>query len=88
VLQLEVEHFDPALRGALGALPAVAHVVAHPTGTDGIWSLALHTTDSRGVLPGLIELVGAKSGRIRHLQIAQPTLEDVVIAHTGKALRD
>jgi ABC-2 type transport system ATP-binding protein len=88
VLQLELENFDPALRGSLSALPAVDHVVAHPTGTDGVWSLALHTADSRGVLPGLIEVVGAKSGRIRHLQVAQPTLEDVFIAHTGKALRD
>ena len=88
VLQLELENVDPALCSAVSALPAVEHVVAHLAGTDGVWSLALHTTDSRGVLPGLIEVVGAKSGRIRHLQIAQPTLEDVFIAHTGKALRD
>jgi len=88
VLQLALENFDPALGSAVSALPAVENVVAHPTGMDGIWSLALHTTDSRGVLPGLIEVIGSKSGRIRHLQIAQPTLEDVFIAHTGKVLRD
>ena len=86
VLQLELENFDPALCGAVSVLPAVEYVVAHPAGTGGVWSLALHTTDSRGVLPGLIEVVGSKSGRIRHLQVAQPSLEDVFIAHTGKAL--
>jgi ABC-2 type transport system ATP-binding protein len=46
VLQLELENVDPALCGAVSALPAVEHVVAHPAGTDGVWSLALHTTDS------------------------------------------
>jgi hypothetical protein len=50
--------------------------------------VALHTTDSRGILPQLIQTVGANAGRIRHLQIAQPTLEDVFIALTGKQLRE
>jgi len=32
--------------------------------------------------------VGAHNGRIRHVQIAQPTLEDVFITLTGKQLRE
>jgi ABC-type uncharacterized transport system ATPase subunit len=39
-------------------------------------------------LPGLIEIIGSRSGRIRHLQVAEPTLEDVFISLTGKQLRD
>ena len=40
------------------------------------------------MLPGLIELVGSRSGRIRHLEVVQPTLEDVFISLTGRQLRD
>ena len=88
VLQLELESFDPALAGALHDLPSVQNVIGHNGGPDGAYTVALHTTDSRGLLPGLIETVGAHAGRIRHLQIAQPTLEDVFISLTGKQLRD
>jgi ABC-2 type transport system ATP-binding protein len=88
IMQLEVDQFDPALTTALQQLPGVQNVVAHPASSDGTWSIAVHTSDSRGILPPLIEIVGARSGQIRHLQIAQPTLEDVFISLTGKQLRD
>jgi ABC-2 type transport system ATP-binding protein len=88
VMQLEVENFDPALNGDLNTLPAVQNVATRYLGTDSAWAVALHTTDSRGILPQLINVIGAKAGRIRHMQIAQPTLEDVFITLTGKQLRE
>ncbi len=88
IVQLEVENFDPVLTGALNRLPAVQNVATHYLGADGAWSVGLHTEDSRAVLPGLIEIVGSRSGRIRHMQVAEPTLEDVFISLTGKQLRD
>ena len=88
IMQLEVENFDPALSDALNAIPSVQHVLSRYLETGSAWSVALHTTDSRGVLPGLIELIGSRSGRVRHLQIAQPTLEDVFISLTGKQMRE
>jgi ABC-2 type transport system ATP-binding protein len=88
IVRLEVENFDPALTDALTQLPAVQNVAARHLGTDGTWAVGLHTVDSRAVLPGLIEIIGSRSGRIRHLQVAEPTLEDVFISLTGKQLRD
>ncbi len=88
VVQLEVENFDPILTDVLKGLPVVQNVAARHLGTDSAWSIGLHTVDSRAVLPTLIEVVGSRSGRIRHLQVAQPTLEDVFISLTGKQLRD
>ena len=88
ILQLEVERFDPSMQPALRALPTVAQVRSNHLDGDGAWSVALHASDSRAVLPGLIELVGSRSGRIRHLEVVQPTLEDVFISLTGRQLRD
>ena len=88
VMQLEVENFDPEMTSELTALPTVENIATRHLDSDGAWSVALHTTDSRGILPQLINLVSAKAGSIRHMQIAQPTLEDVFISLTGKQLRE
>jgi ABC-2 type transport system ATP-binding protein len=88
IVQLEVENFDPALTDALNQLPTVQHVVSRYSDDDRVWSLALHADDSRNILPRLIELIGLRAGQIRHLAVAQPSLEDVFISLTGKQLRD
>jgi ABC-2 type transport system ATP-binding protein len=88
IMQLEIERFEPGLIEPLSGLPTVENVISHYLGTDSAWSVALHTTDSSGILPEVIELIGSQSGRIRHLQVTQPTLEDVFISLTGKQLRD
>jgi ABC-2 type transport system ATP-binding protein len=88
VMHLEIENFDPVLTAALGTLPAVERVGPPSMSSDGAWALALQTVDSRSLLPHVIEAVGSHAGRIRHLQVAQPSLEDVFIALTGKQLRD
>lgn len=88
VIQLEVEGYDDTLTPELGALPATERAVARYQADERVWALALHTPDSRALLPRVIERIAAQGGRIRHLSVAEPTLEDVFIALTGKQLRE
>lgn len=86
IVQLEVENYDPTLTGELRQLPSVENVVSHYLGTDSTWSLGLHATDSREVLPSLLDIINSGSGRVKQLEVVQPTLEDVFITLTGKQL--
>jgi ABC-2 type transport system ATP-binding protein len=88
IVVLEVERFDPARRAALAALPTVEHVAARYDEVGESWTLTVQTADSRAALPSLIEGAGAHGARIRNVQSARPSLEDVFIALTGRQLRD
>ena len=87
-VRLEVAGWQPALIDAVGALPGVENVVARHLGTDSVWEVSLHAADSRAILPGVLERLGQNGARVVNLHIAQPSLEDVFIHLTGKALRD
>lgn len=88
IMNVDLENFDPSLTELLLEIPTVEHVASGPSGADGNCSVTLHTRDTRAVLPSLIEAVGSRSAKITNLQVSEPTLEDVFIAHTGKQLRD
>lgn len=87
VVGLELSGVDAALTATLRTLPAVQQVIVR-TNPDGTTTLHLHTTDGRGTLPHLIDLLRASGSRLRHVEVSEPTLEDVFIALTGKGLRE
>ena len=87
IIQLEVERFDPSMTGAARPADGGAGPQPPPGRRRRLVAGAPHRRQP-GVLPGLIELVGSRSGRIRHLEVVQPTLEDVFISLTGRQLRD
>ena len=86
VVALELTGFTPALTDDLRALPGIQEVVVHED--EGATTLNLHTADGRGALPGLIDLLTGRGCRLRHASVQAPTLEDVFITLTGKALRE
>lgn len=88
VVQLEIDEYTPAITAMLEQFPEIQHIGAHYNDADRVWSLKLHTNESRSLLPRLLEQINAVAGQIRHLTIKQPSLEDVFITLTGKQLRD
>ena len=88
VLQMEVSGWTDEIAAALNDQPGVENLSAYPDETNTVWQVKLHTPNSREVLPALIEKVNHNGARLVNLNILQPTLEDVFIDLTGKALRD
>ncbi|HSQ27312.1 MAG TPA: ATP-binding cassette domain-containing protein [Anaerolineales bacterium] len=88
VIRMEVSGWKPEMIQALNGMDGIENLTSHKSQLDSIWELTLHTDHSRMVLPGLIERVNQNGTRLVNLNILQPSLEDVFIHLTGKALRD
>jgi ABC-2 type transport system ATP-binding protein len=73
---------------SLRQLPTVENVTPRYTGADSLWEVNLLTANSRAVLPGIIDRLNTNGTRVVNMNVVQPSLEDVFIHLTGKALRD
>jgi len=87
-LHFEVAGYRPQLAEALKGLPGVGGLATRYMGTDSVWEINLQADNGRAVLPSLIEALGRGGSRIVNMKVSEPSLEDVFISLTGKALRD
>jgi ABC-2 type transport system ATP-binding protein len=88
VVRLEVSGWYEKIGQQLRALPGVENLTPRKLENDGQWEVSLQTSDSRAILPGVVETVNHNGTRLLNMNIVRPTLEDVFINLTGKALRD
>lgn len=88
VIRLEIAGWHPDLAGALHSLPDVENLASRRIAADSLWEVSLHTANSRAILPGIIENVNRNGTHLVNMKVVEPSLEDVFIHLTGKALRD
>ncbi len=88
VIKLEVAGWKPEMAANVQAIPGVSNLVTRYVDSDSVWELNLHTENSRAVLPSVIEKVNFNGTHLVNMNIVAPSLEDVFINLTGKALRD
>jgi ABC-2 type transport system ATP-binding protein len=88
VVRLEVSGWYDQVEQQLRSLGGIQHLTAHNTGVDGVWEVSLQSQNSRAILPGVVETVNHNGTRLLNMNIVKPSLEDVFIHLTGKALRD
>lgn len=88
VIKLEVSGWYPEMAAGIQSLPGIENLVYRHMGVDTTWEIGLHVSDSRSLLPSLLECVNTGSARLVNMKVVEPTLEDVFISLTGKALRD
>jgi ABC-2 type transport system ATP-binding protein len=88
VVKLEVSGWYEKIGEQLRRLNGVQNLSAHQADPDGVWEVSLHAADSRAILPGVVETVNHNGTHLLNMNIVKPSLEEVFINLTGKALRD
>jgi ABC-2 type transport system ATP-binding protein len=88
IVHMEVSGWNTALNTLLEALPNTSNLIVKNMGSDSLYEISLQTANSRIILPGLIQTINQNGTHLVNLNIVRPTLEDVFIHLTGKALRD
>src|SRR5687767_5423421 len=88
VIRLEVTGWQEYIGEKLRGLSEVSSLVARKQGEADLWEVNLQSNNSRAVLPKLVEHISGNGTRLVNMNIVKPSLEDVFIHLTGKALRD
>lgn len=93
IQQKEVIHFEVSgwlenMADQLSQISDVENLIAKPTAKDSLYDVSLQTSNSRVIIPEIIERVNINGTHLVNMNILKPSLEDVFIHLTGKALRD
>ncbi len=88
-VEVETDRAPDGILDELRSLPLVRGVECVQSGNGyETWTIRVLTENSRQTLDALLDLLRAGGERVLNLRVAEPTLEDVFIALTGKSLRD
>jgi ABC-2 type transport system ATP-binding protein len=88
VIRLEVTGWQEYIGERLRSLSEVSNLVARKQGEADLWEVNLQSNNSRALLPKVVENISQNGTRLVNMNIVKPSLEDVFIHLTGKALRD
>ena len=88
IVHLEISGWRPELEKTLKRIPSVDELAVRYTGRDSVWDVSLQTANSRAVLPVILDSLSHNGTHLVNMNIEKPSLEDVFINLTGKALRD
>ena len=88
VIRMEVSGWYEALSAKIQTVPGIESLLARRMEGEGVYEISLHAQNSRAVLPGIIDSINSNGTHLVNMNIVRPSLEDVFINLTGKALRD
>ncbi len=88
IIRLEVSGWQEYIGERLRAMQEVENLVVRRQNEADTWEVSLQAASSRAVLPKLMENISQNGTRLVNMNIVKPSLEDVFIHLTGKALRD
>jgi ABC-2 type transport system ATP-binding protein len=88
VIRMEIAGWYGELEAKIQSVPGIEKLVTRRMEGESVYEVSLHAENSRAVLPGVIEKINYNGTRLINMNIVRPSLEDVFINLTGKALRD
>jgi ABC-2 type transport system ATP-binding protein len=88
VVRLELTGWHDDLADTLKGIAGIEALTTHQKGEADLWEVNMQTANSRTALPHIVESLSGNGTRLVNMNIVKPSLEDVFIHLTGKALRD
>jgi ABC-2 type transport system ATP-binding protein len=88
IIRLELRGWHEDLAGKLRSIVGIESLSTHQQAEADLWEVNLHAQNSRTALPRIVESISGNGTRLVNMNILRPSLEDVFIHLTGKALRD
>jgi len=87
IIELEVSNIIPRMEEEINVVKGVKRmVVDFKEETIGLGKMRIHASDSRIVLPHVIDNIVKCGGKVISFKTSEPTLEDVFLKFTGRGL--
>lgn len=88
VIKLEVTGWHDDLGDKLKSISGIENLMTRQQGEADLWEVNMQAQNSRIAIPRIVEHISGNGTRLVNMNIVKPSLEDVFIHLTGKALRD
>jgi ABC-2 type transport system ATP-binding protein len=88
LIHLEVAGWEEMMGDKIKNLSGVSSFLTRYTGADSLWEINIQAENSRQIIPTLVSHLNSNGTHLVNMNIVKPSLEDVFIHLTGKALRD
>jgi ABC-2 type transport system ATP-binding protein len=88
VIRLEVTGWHDDLGDKLKSITGIENLMTRRQGEADLWEVNMQAMNSRTAIPRIVEHISGNGTRLVNMNIVKPSLEDVFIHLTGKALRD
>jgi len=88
VIRLEVAGWHEEIANKLKSIAGIENLISRQQAEADVWEVNMQAHNSRAALPRIVEHISGNGTRLVNMNIVKPSLEDVFIHLTGKALRD
>ena len=88
VIRMEVTGWHDDLGDKLKSISGIENLMTRRQGEADLWEVNMQAHNSRTAIPRIVEHISGNGTRLVNMNIVKPSLEDVFIHLTGKALRD